>query len=126
MRWGGVTANSPGSNSLLCNNHSKISASEAFQLHMRYSMPLALFGAAAIATTCGHAQSTPASSILGELVVRDYALKEEKPDGSYAEPEWVRQRRFSNTRVYIQKDPWEVGVEEWYRTRSYDGGLVTQ
>jgi len=88
--------------------------------------PLALIGAAALATTLGHAQSTTSSSILSELVVQDYALKEEKPDGVYAEPEWVRQRRFSNTRVYIQKNPWEVGVEEWYRTRFYDGGRVTQ
>lgn len=65
-------------------------------------------------------------SILPDLIVSDEALQEEAPAGSYGQPEWTQQRRFGATRVYVQKDPWEVGVEEWYRVRTYDGGRVTQ
>lgn len=73
----------------------------------------------------GRAQSS-GSHVLDDLVVSANALQEEKQDGVYGEPEWVGHRRFSTTRVYIQKDPWEVGVEEWYRVRTYDSGRVTQ
>jgi hypothetical protein len=72
------------------------------------------------------AQQATNSSILDELIVTANAFEEEKPDGVYGEPEWVGHRRFARTRVYIQKDPGEIGVEEWYRYRSYDGGRVTQ
>ena len=64
--------------------------------------------------------------VVGDVSVSAAALWEEKPAGVNGEPEWVMQRRFSNTRVYIQKDPWEVGYEAWWRTRFYDGGNVTQ
>ena len=32
-------------------------------------------------------------------------------------PEWTSHRRFTTTRVYLQKAPWEVGCEQWYRVR---------
>lgn len=95
-------------------------------MHMQPSNPLALLAAATLVSPLCHAQSTSSPAILSELLVQDYALKEEKPDGANGEPSWVRERRFSNTRVYIQKDPWEMGVEQWYRARFYDGGHVTQ
>ncbi len=63
---------------------------------------------------------------LDPLIVNTGLLREEAPTGAHGEPEWVHHRRFSNTRVYIQKDPWEMGIETWYRTRFYDGGRVTQ
>ena len=90
--------------------------------------PIALAGAALFAATAvSRAQSTSSpTTTLADLVVSASALEEEKTDGVYGEPEWVGRRRFSTTRVYIQKDPWEVGVEEWYRVRTYDGGRVTQ
>jgi hypothetical protein len=68
----------------------------------------------------------PSPAKLSPLVVEDYALNEDRPDGVNAEPAWVRNRRFSTTRIYIQQDPGEVGVEQWYRLRTYDGGRVTQ
>lgn len=67
-----------------------------------------------------------ATSTLSELVVTSTALNEEQPTGTYGQPEWTNHRRFGTTRVYIQKDPWEVGVAEWYRLRTYDDGRVTQ
>ncbi|BCU78000.1 transporter [Luteolibacter sp. LG18] len=47
-------------------------------------------------------------------------MAEEAP-GAYDQPEWLGSRRFATTRAYIQQDPWEVGVEQWWRSRS-DGG----
>ncbi len=73
-----------------------------------------------------HAEQSSAPPVVGDVVVSGSELTEEKPHGENGEPEWVHQRRFSTTRIYIQKDPWEVGLEEWYRVRTYDGGRVTQ
>ena len=93
--------------------------------------PIALVGVAlfVVTTVSRAAQSAPAPSTtttLADLVVSANALEEEKRDGVYSEPEWVGRRRFSTTRIYIQKDPGEIGVEEWYRVRTFDGGRVTQ
>ncbi len=100
-------------------------------LHMINPKSLAIFGAATlVAATTAHAQSTQSASsspsVLKDLVVTANALDEEKPDGANGEPNWVQNRRFSNTRIYIQQDPWEVGFEQWYRVRTYDAGRVTQ
>ena len=73
-----------------------------------------------------HAQSAIAPPVVGDVMVSGGELLEDKPDGVYSEPEWVQKRRFSLTRVYVQKDPWEMGLEQWYRVRTYDGGRVTQ
>jgi hypothetical protein len=48
-------------------------------------------------------------------------LEEEKPSGAWAQPEWVQSRRFTTTRVYIQRSPGEVSLEQWWRGRVYDG-----
>lgn len=39
--------------------------------------------------------------------------------GPYQAPEWTTARRFSTTRVYLQKAPWEVGVEQWWMGRFF-------
>lgn len=89
--------------------------------------PLLLVIGLALSSSLAQAQSTTSDlSILDELIVHAGELQEEKPDGIYGEPEWVGHRRFSTTRVYIQKAPGEMGIEEWYRVRTYDGGRVTQ
>jgi hypothetical protein len=44
-------------------------------------------------------------------------LNEEQPTDATGRPEWTNARRFTTTRVYIQKAPWEVGVEQWWRYR---------
>lgn len=63
---------------------------------------------------------------LDDMIVSADALREESETGTYNQPEWTQHRRFSTTRVYVQKDPGEMGIETWYRNRTYDGGLVTQ
>ncbi|MEI6535946.1 MAG: hypothetical protein WCN98_11435 [Verrucomicrobiaceae bacterium] len=47
------------------------------------------------------------------------SLAEDTNVGTYNQPEWTGHRRFASTRVYIQKDPWEVGFEQWWRARTY-------
>lgn len=84
-------------------------------------------GAVTLATHfVSRAQSSGSNNILGDLFVNGSVIDEEKKDGVYQEPEWVGHRRFSGTRIYIQKDPGEIGIEEWYRVRTFDGGQVTQ
>ena len=41
--------------------------------------------------------------------------------GAYNQPQWVKSRRFATTRVHIQRDPWEVAVEQWGRGRLIKG-----
>ena len=84
-----------------------------------WAAPLILAG-----TAC--AQQSSAPPVVGEVMVGGGGLREDNPDGAFGEPEWVKQRRFSLTRIYVQKDPWEMGVEQWYRVRTFDGGRVTQ
>jgi hypothetical protein len=79
--------------------------------------------AASSISSSSYGQST---TKLDPMVIQDYALEEDKPVGAFGQPEWVKQRRFSTTRIHLQKDPWEWGVEEWYRVRTFDGGKVTQ
>lgn len=57
-----------------------------------------------------------------EIEVRGLALKEAQAVGPYEQPEWTTARRFPTTRVYIQKTPWEQGVEGWWRGRWYKDG----
>jgi hypothetical protein len=40
--------------------------------------------------------------------------------GAYNQPEWVQRRPFGLTRVHIQRNPGEWGVEQWVRSRYYD------
>ncbi len=93
---------------------------------MIHPKSLALFGLAAVSVASLHAQTASNPTVFSDLLVQDYAFSEDKPVGVYGQPEWVKQRRFSTTRVHLQRDPWEIGVEEWYRVRTYDGGRVTQ
>ena len=46
-------------------------------------------------------------------------LDEEQLIGATKRPEWTSRRRFGTTRTYIQYEPWEVAVEQWWRVRSY-------
>src|SRR5262245_26181559 len=41
--------------------------------------------------------------------------------GAYNQPQWVKSRRYATTRVHIQRDPWEVAVEQWARGRLNGG-----
>ena len=44
-------------------------------------------------------------------------LREETPIGVTGRPEWTSARRFPGTRIYIQQEPWEVGIETWWRMK---------
>ncbi len=49
-------------------------------------------------------------------------LQEEQLVGPYGQPEWTTARRFSGTRVYLQQQPWGMGVEQWVRFRHFRDG----
>jgi hypothetical protein len=53
----------------------------------------------------------------GEIVVVGSQLEEERAIGPYDKPEYIRQRRFTTTRVYLQTDPGEVEFEQWLEIR---------
>ena len=84
---------------------------------------LALAAASALA-----ADNKPAVQKMPEVTVTDSSLlTEEQPVGETGRPEWTSARRFPTTRVYIQKEPWEVGVETWWRYRNKrDGTKVSR
>lgn len=48
--------------------------------------------------------------------VQKQPLTDQTLVGPYQQPEWTTHRRFPSTRVYLQQMPWEVGVEQWWRT----------
>ena len=52
-------------------------------------------------------------------------LSEDTPIGATQRPEWTSARRFPNTRVYIQQEPWEVGVESWWRFKNHRDGTAS-
>ena len=52
-------------------------------------------------------------------------LTEERTVGSTGRPEWTSARRFPGTRVYIQKEPWEFGIESWWRLKHHRDGSIS-
>lgn len=72
-----------------------------------------------------HAQDRAATR-MPETTVTGFGsvLSESTPIGVTQRPEWTSARRFPGTRVYIQQEPWEVGVESWWRVKNHrDGSL---
>lgn len=51
-------------------------------------------------------------------------LNDETRIGVTQRPEWTSARRFPGTRVYIQKEPWEVGIESWWRIKHKRDGTI--
>jgi hypothetical protein len=49
---------------------------------------------------------------------------ESQPVDQTGRPEWTSQRRFGNTRIYLQVAPGEVSFEQWYRMQRSAGGAV--
>lgn len=60
-----------------------------------------------------------AAPVMPEIVVSP--LQEEQSVGAYNQPEWTTERRFPTTRVYLQQPPYSVGVEQWVRSKYYEG-----
>lgn len=71
-------------------------------------------------TTLG-AATLNAQTTLPGVTVTGSPLKEEAVVGPYEQPEWTQERRFPTTRVYLQQPPWGIGVEQWVRSKFYDG-----
>jgi hypothetical protein len=65
--------------------------------------------------------SVTSPDVMNTIVVtaRPGWLDEEQLIGVTQRPEWTSRRRFGTTRAYIQYEPWEVAVEQWWRVRSY-------
>jgi hypothetical protein len=51
-------------------------------------------------------------------------LNENQPVGPTGRPEWTSARRFGSTRVYIQQNPWEVGIGSWWRVKNKRDGTI--
>ncbi len=88
----------------------------------RFLLPstlLALLSATALpatpATRMPETTSTAFSSVLSE----------ETPIGVTGRPEWTSARRFPGTRVYLQQEPWEAGVESWWRLKHHRDGTLS-
>mgnify|MGYP003338005422 FL=1 len=56
----------------------------------------------------------PDITVFGPMIP---VASEELKVGEYQQPEWTQHRRFPTTRVFVQKQPWEVGFEQWWRGR---------
>jgi len=91
---------------------------------MRPIRSLALWFDAALLAVVVSATSADAAgtAVLPDVEVRPTALKEERPVGAYGAPAWTMARRFPTTRVYLQRAPGEMAVEQWWRGRFYEDG----
>lgn len=74
------------------------------------------------------AETTPASDTtqrMPTVTALDHSiLSEEQPADETGRPEWTGARRFTTTRVYIQKAPWEFGIESWWRLKHKRDGSI--
>lgn len=62
-----------------------------------------------------------AHAVEPDLQVRKSSLSEEAALSPYGAPEWTEARRFPTTRVYLQQSPGDMAVEQWIRSKFYDG-----
>ena len=85
-------------------------------------LPRLLLALAVLLPAALHGQSRPAR--LPEVTITESGPRENRPADATGRPEWTSARRFSTTRVYIQKAPWEIGVEQWWRVRDKRDGTV--
>ncbi len=74
------------------------------------------------------AHADPAPARMPETTTTAFngsVLSEEIPIGQTGRPEWTSARRFPGTRVYIQQEPWEAGVESWWRIKNHRDGTIS-
>lgn len=88
-----------------------------------FALLCAVFTGSAAFVTAAETNSTPTRlpdiTVFGPTVP---VATEEQKVGPYDQPEWTLLRRFPTTRVYVQKDPWEFGFEQWWRGRFFKDG----
>lgn len=87
---------------------------------------LATLALAFAAFTALQAQERP-STRMPETTTTGFSsvLSENTPIGETQRPEWTSARRFTTTRVYIQKEPWEVGIGSWWRLKHKRDGSIS-
>lgn len=87
---------------------------------------LALIAFACTAFIGAQAQERPATRLPETTTTAlSSVLSEQTRIGETQRPEWTSARRFSSTRVYIQKEPWEVGIESWWRIKHRRDGTLS-
>ncbi len=87
---------------------------------MKYQAILTLFALSPLASA---AVTSSADSSLPEVTASMVSERDSGNEaGVYGNPGWTKHRRFATTRVFVQRNPWEVGVEQWWRVRTYDSG----
>ncbi len=91
---------------------------------MKPTQLITILLAATIAPAFAQGTSTHRTTLPEVVVNSRYSLGEERRIGETARPEWTGSRRFAGTRIFIQKEPWEVGVEQWWRVRHKRDGTV--
>jgi hypothetical protein len=84
-------------------------------------LALAAFSPGGSALTAADAAPPGGTLPTVEVSANAPAVSENDLIGETQRPEWTAHRRFSTTRVYIQKDPGEIGIEQWWRSRYKDG-----
>ncbi len=81
---------------------------------------------AAFSSALTAAEPAAASSLPQEVVrMNTSLLSEEQATGVTGRPEWTGSRRFPGTRVYIQKEPGQIGIESWWRFKRHRDGTVS-
>ncbi|MBU6303636.1 MAG: hypothetical protein KGS60_18980 [Verrucomicrobia bacterium] len=87
------------------------------------SWEMILPGLLACGSVFGQSMDTqpPISDVLEPVVVKGGYTTIDANTGAYNQPGWVQRRPFAMTRVHIQRNPGEVGVEHWVRARETDG-----
>ncbi len=87
---------------------------------------LALFTLSCAAFTSVHGQDRQATR-MPETVSTAYSsvLREDTPIGVTHRPEWTSARRFAGTRIYLQQEPWHVGVGSWWRIKNHRDGTIS-
>jgi hypothetical protein len=89
-------------------------------------LPLAIVTAAATALAAENRESVAAVQRMPTVTALDRSLlTEEEVVDSTGRPEWTSARRFPGTRVYIQKAPWEAGIESWWRLKHRRDGTIS-
>jgi hypothetical protein len=84
-------------------------------------LPLLVFTLSAL--RAAHAEDHAATRLPETTTTTfDSVLSEETPIGVTQRPEWTSARRFPGSRVYIQQEPWEFGIESWWRMKHHQDG----
>ncbi len=89
-------------------------------MNLKTSITLMLAACGTFLLQAAPPETSPMAPVTVEAREGGSSLNEGEPVGPYNQPEWTTHRRFSTTRVYLQRTPWEVGFEQWWRVRTYE------